>query len=95
MSINTAIELLLEIEQKRGQAAYDDQTTCVGIARLGADDQQIIAGSMQQLKDVDFGPPLHCLIIAGNVHVVEEEILSYYRLGSSQETLQHKQDVSS
>lgn len=65
MSINTAIELLLEIEQKRGQAAYDDQTTCVGIARLGADDQQIIAGSMQQLKDVDFGPPLHCLIIAG------------------------------
>lgn len=35
------------------------------------------------------------LLAVGNVHVVEEEILSYYRLGSSQETLQHKQDVSS
>lgn len=67
MSINTALEQLLEVEQKRGEGAYSQDTLCVGIARLGAPDQQIVAGSMQQLLDVDFGPPLHCLIIAGGV----------------------------
>lgn len=30
-----------------------------------ADDQLIVAGTMEELRDVDFGPPLHCLIIAG------------------------------
>eukprot|EP00775_Hariotina_reticulata_P002686 gene2686-2987_t len=41
----------------RGRTVYEPP-------RLGADDQQIVAGSMQQLLDVDFGPPLHCLVLA-------------------------------
>eukprot|EP00879_Flechtneria_rotunda_P005975 GHRR01006283.1.p1 GENE.GHRR01006283.1~~GHRR01006283.1.p1 ORF type:complete len:308 (+),score=74.71 GHRR01006283.1:91-924(+) len=84
MTINTALEQLLEIEQKRGECAYSPNALCVGISRLQADDQQIVVGSMQQLLDVDFGPPLHCLIIAGDVHVVEEEFLRYYRIGAAQ-----------
>lgn len=65
MTINTALQQLLEIEQKRGEGAYSPETLAVGMSRLGAPDQQMVAGSMQQLLDVDFGPPLHCLIIAG------------------------------
>eukprot|EP00878_Enallax_costatus_P010765 GHUV01011242.1.p1 GENE.GHUV01011242.1~~GHUV01011242.1.p1 ORF type:complete len:273 (+),score=57.99 GHUV01011242.1:1343-2161(+) len=80
MTVNTALQQLLEIEQQRGEGAYGPDTLCVGMSRLGADDQQIVAGSMQQLLEVDFGKPLHCLIIAGDVHVIEEEILQYYRL---------------
>ncbi len=52
----------------------------MGISRLQADDQQIVAGTMQQLLEVDFGPPLHCLIIPGEVHVVETEMLEVYRI---------------
>lgn len=65
MTVNTALQQLLEIEERRGGGAYGADTLCVGMSRLGADDQQIVAGSMQQLLDVDFGRPLHCLVIAG------------------------------
>ncbi|KAJ8427077.1 hypothetical protein Cgig2_008946 [Carnegiea gigantea] len=78
MSIVNAIEQLLEVEQKRGESAYDEETTCVGFARLGSDDQVIAAGSMRELLTVDFGPPLHCLVIAGETHPVEREMLSFF-----------------
>lgn len=109
MSVNTAIEQLLEVEQNRGEngkayrfspfwlvynlrqlpvaviwffdylAAYGEDTMCVGFARLGSEDQKIVAGTMKQLESVDFGAPLHCLVIAGKTHPVEEEMLDFYR----------------
>ena len=51
----------------------------MGIARIGSEDQRIVAGSMASLLDVDFGPPLHSLVIAGDTHVIEDEILALYR----------------
>lgn len=65
MTINTALQQLLDVEQSRKEGAYGPDTLAVGLSRLGAPDQQIVAGSMQQLLEVDFGPPLHCLVIAG------------------------------
>lgn len=75
-----AVQQLLEVEERRGQKAYGPNTLCVGIARLQADDQKIVAGPMARLADVDFGPPLHCFVVAGNVHVTEQEILDFYML---------------
>lgn len=80
MTINTAIEQLLEIEQMRGESVYDEDTCCVGFARLGSEDQMIVAGSMRELVTVDFGAPLHCLVIAGKTHPVEDEMLDFYKL---------------
>ncbi|KAL3514756.1 hypothetical protein ACH5RR_027473 [Cinchona calisaya] len=80
MAINVAIEQLLEVEQMRGENAYNEDTTCVGFARLGSEDQLVVAGSMKQLLEVDFGPPLHCLVIVGDTHPVEEEMLDFYKL---------------
>ena len=62
-------------------AAYSEDTTCVGFARLGSEDQMVVAGSMKQLLMIDFGEPLHCLVIVGETHPVEEEMLSFYTLG--------------
>ncbi|CAO2839125.1 unnamed protein product [Amaranthus hypochondriacus] len=80
MSIGTAIEQLLEVEQKLGESAYNENTTCVGFARLGSEDQIIVAGSMKQLLTVDFGAPLHCLVVVGETHPVEEEMLGFYTI---------------
>lgn len=88
MTINTAIEQLLEIEQNRGESAYNEDTNCVGLARLGSEDQKIVAGSMRQLLAVDFGAPLHCLVIVGTTHPLEEEMLSVFKLKG--ESLDHK-----
>ncbi|EIE20837.1 Diphthine synthase [Coccomyxa subellipsoidea C-169] len=79
MTVNTAIEQLLEIEEDRKEGAYGPDTLCVGVARIGSDTQQIVAGTMSELAGVDFGPPLHSLIIAGETHVIEQEILAQYR----------------
>ncbi|KAH0463118.1 hypothetical protein IEQ34_007700 [Dendrobium chrysotoxum] len=80
MTINTAIEQLLEVEESLGVSAYGENSRCVGLARLGYEDQMIVAGSMKELLDVDFGAPLHCLVIVGNTHPVEEEMLEFYSI---------------
>ncbi|CAN6901911.1 unnamed protein product [Brassica oleracea] len=68
-------EQLLEVEQKRGDSVYSEETECVGFARLGAADQKILSGTIKQLESVDCGAPLHCLVIVGKTHPVEEEML--------------------
>lgn len=91
MTINTAIEQLLEIEQNRGdrgESAYNEDTNCVGLARLGSEDQKIVAGTMRQLLAVDFGEPLHCLVIVGTTHPIEEEMLNMYKLKG--QSIDHK-----
>ena len=71
---------LLEVEEKRGEGAYDASTMCVGVARVGSEGQCIVAGPLASLADVDFGQPLHSLIIAGTTHAIEDEILELYKV---------------
>ncbi|EFJ25454.1 hypothetical protein SELMODRAFT_232025 [Selaginella moellendorffii] len=78
MSINTAVEQLLEVEEQRKEKAYSDETLAVGLARLGTKSQKIVAGTLKQLEATEFGAPLHCLVITGNVHVMENEMLSFF-----------------
>ncbi|KAH0988765.1 hypothetical protein GBA52_000248 [Prunus armeniaca] len=59
---------------------YDEDTMCVGCARLGSEDQKIVSSTMKQLQLVDFGAPLHFLVIAGKTHPVEEEMLDCYKI---------------
>lgn len=75
MTVNQAVEQLIEVEEKRQGGAYSKDTLCVGMARLGQKDQTIIAGTMDELRTADFGAPLHCLVIAGDVHPLEEEVI--------------------
>ena len=76
MSIATACEQLLEIEEEQGLGICSASALAVGLARVGADDEKIVAGTLEELKDVDFGGPLHSLILVGkNVHELEVEYL--------------------
>jgi diphthine synthase len=50
----------------------------VGVARVGSDTQQILACTLQELKDADLGPPLHSLIIVGHLHPLELQYLTQY-----------------
>jgi hypothetical protein len=47
----------------------------VGIARAGSSSPVVAAGSASQLKTIDFGPPLHILVIPSTLHAIEEEYL--------------------
>ncbi|KAJ3413744.1 diphthine synthase [Chytridiales sp. JEL 0842] len=75
MTVNTAVEQLLEIEEKRQENVYNKNTIAVGLSRVGAPDQRIIAGTMEELLTADFGEPLHSLVIAGEMHFLEADMV--------------------
>ena len=84
MSVNEASDQLIESEEELKKGAYyPDKTLCVGLARLGQKDQCIIAGTLEELKEADFGAPLHCLIICGEVHDLELESLRPFLVHNS------------
>ena len=84
MTVNEASDQLIESEEVLKKGAYhSDKTLCVGLARLGQGDQCIIAGTLEELKEADFGAPLHCLIICGEVHDLELESLRPFLVPNS------------
>lgn len=40
--------------------------------------------SLSELLDVDFGEPLHSLVICGTTHPLEDELLKWHRVGGAQ-----------
>lgn len=84
MSIQTAIQQMLEVEESRQEGACGKDVMCVGVARMGQRDQKIVAGTMGELLDIDMGPPLHSLIVCGEVHETEKEVLDLFKASCSQ-----------
>ena len=75
MTVGEAIQILLDIEQKRKEKLFTDDTLCIGCARIGAEGQIIIAGKAKDLLTKDFGKPVHCIVVPGKLHFVEEEAI--------------------
>ncbi|MEK6964312.1 MAG: diphthine synthase [Nanoarchaeota archaeon] len=82
MTVNEAIEILLKIEEKEKKGIFRTTTTVVGCARLGSSTPVIQYGEAGQLMKEEFGEPLHCLIVPGKLHFVEEEMLQEWRIKS-------------
>lgn len=79
MTVNQALEILEKVESKKKGKLISEETLVVGCARLGSEDQVIKAGSIKDIKKIDFGRPPHCLIIPGKMHFKEEEMLDYWK----------------
>lgn len=82
MTINEALEQLLYVEEevKKEKFLIRNKTLCVGVARVGAKDQTIISGTMEELLKVNFGKPLHSLIIVGEAHDLELEMIEHFSI---------------
>ncbi|KAJ3372085.1 diphthine synthase [Allomyces arbusculus] len=80
MTVNQAVEQLLEIEEKRGEGAYAPTTIAVGLARVGTRDQVVKAGTLQELLTADFGEPLHSLIIPAKMHELERDYVRLFAI---------------
>ena len=73
MTIKQAIEYLLRVEDKRQEKTFTKETKCIGVARLGSDKPRIVYDTAEKLLKVDFGKPMHTLIIPSELHFMEEE----------------------
>lgn len=78
MTVNQCIEQLFELEERRREGVLPRDARCVGVARIGAPDQQIVAGSAEELSEVDFGAPLHSFVICGELDDFEQQMLDLY-----------------
>ena len=76
MTINIALKQLLEIEDKRKENVISNEMNVIGCAKLASEDSVIKYGKVSKLLGLEFGSPLHCLIIPGKLHFIEEEMLN-------------------
>ena len=75
MTANEGLELLLKMEDKLRKHLFTDETIACVVARAGAPDSVVAANTINILRKKDFGPPLHTLVIPGNLHFMEVEAL--------------------
>lgn len=86
MSVSQACEQLVEIisekredsENRIEQPVVSEDTICVGLARVGKDNQQIAVDSLKNLVNRDLGGPLHSLVVVGRLHPLEVDFLRMF-----------------
>jgi diphthine synthase len=79
MSVNEALDILERIEKRKKENLINDDLLVIGCARLGSDNYLVKSGKLLEVKEFDFGAPLHCLIIPGKMHFIEEEMVELWR----------------
>jgi diphthine synthase len=75
LTINQAIMMLSEVEQKNRKGVITPDTVAVGIARAGSDNPSLKANFVKDLLNYDFGAPPYSLIFPGDLHFMEAESL--------------------
>nr|POE48072.1 diphthine methyl ester synthase [Quercus suber] len=74
MTVAQCASQMLEIESLRGEGICKEESLAVGVARLGSEEEMIVAGTLKELSTADLGKPLHSLCLCGKkMHEMEWE----------------------
>ena len=57
---------------------WDPDALGVAVARVGSPEPTLAADRLATLADDDFGPPLHALVVPGDLHAVERDALGTF-----------------
>lgn len=75
MTANQGFELLLRMEEKLKKNILTNETLACVVARAGAENPMIMANTIGALQKKQYGPPLHTIVIPGDLHFMEIEAL--------------------
>lgn len=75
MTVNQALDYLSKVESERKEHVFDDDRIVIGIAQAGSKHPIVKGGRVSDVKNFDFGKPLHCIIVPANLHFIEAEAL--------------------
>lgn len=76
MTVAQCASQMLEIEQERKEGICHSNSLAIGVARIGAKDQTMAAGTLEQLSQVELGKPLHSLVLLGKrTHYLERDFM--------------------
>jgi diphthine synthase len=86
MSVAQACDQLIQIINENNESELklvdssivNMDTLCVGMARVGKDDQIIVVDNLKSLVNKDLGRPLHSLIVVGKLHPLEADFLKIF-----------------
>lgn len=83
MTVCEASNQLIQIINRRKEGSSEPSvlgpdSVCVGVARIGAEDQKIIVTSLHDMVETKLGDPLHSLVIPGCLHPFEIDMLRLY-----------------
>jgi diphthine synthase len=73
MTANEGLEYLIRVENERKEGLITEDSLAVVIARAGSPEPLVRADRVNALTGKDFGGPLHCIIIPGDLHFLEAE----------------------
>jgi diphthine synthase len=79
MTANEGMQVLLDIEKKRKEDIFSQDTKIAVVARAGSDKPLVKFGKVKDLLQLDFGEPLHVMIVPGRLHFKEEEALQQWK----------------
>ena len=75
LTADEAMKTLLMMEEKAEGDFFAKHPLVCGLGRVGSEKAVIKCGDIHSLKEEDFGPPLHCIIVPGPLHYMEKEAL--------------------
>ncbi len=75
LTINEALQTLLELEKQKKEQLVTSRTLVIGVARAGSYQPVVKAGYLEELINYDFGAPPHTLVFPGKLHFMEAEAL--------------------
>ncbi|PVX23745.1 MAG: diphthine synthase [Candidatus Bathyarchaeum sp.] len=75
LTVNEALQTLVELEKQKKQNVASPRTLVVGVARAGSPQPVVKAGYIEDVINHDFGAPPHTLIFTGKLHFMEAEAL--------------------
>ena len=76
MTVAQCASQMLEIEKTQGEGVCGPQSLAIGVARVGAEDQRMAAGTLEQLRSIELGSPLHSLVLLGRrTHDLERDFV--------------------
>lgn len=86
---------MLEVEDERRQGVCGKESLAVAVARLGSEDQLIVAGTLEELAEADLGRPLHSLVLCGKkMHEMEWEYVREFAVDRVQFDVIWKRDYA-
>ncbi len=75
MTANDGLRLLTDISRRVANPAITTETLGCVVARAGSPDCVVRAGRIGDLAGIDFGKPMHSIVVPGKLHFMELEAL--------------------
>ncbi len=70
-----ALRSLLKIAEAKGTDAFGPRSLVCVLSRVGSPECRITSGAAADVLQRDLGPPLHCLVVPGQLHFLEKDAL--------------------